>query len=254
MLTKRMYSLLIATIVVFIGTQACQFGKKDKPDNTDQNLTPGVDGVHYNRNSDGVLVSTMEHKNGKRHGLLRTFYEDGKTIEKEIRYIKNKKEGFTKAYYRSGRLKYIVNYKNDKRDGIMKKYYETGILSSEIPYIDGEPQVGLIEYDPNGKKKNILPEIVVEKIDKTKSEKKYIVRFKLSNNRKSVKFKRILFNKDGQVEGESIIPTENGVGELVFELPKGGAINQYIKVRGVYITSLRNPHVMWTELTVEAEF
>jgi hypothetical protein len=246
--------MLIASVFILISIQGCQFVKKEKKEKVEENLTPGVDGVQYKHSKSGILISSIEHKNGKRHGVTRNYYEDGKTIHKEIKYIRGRKEGITRLYYKSGKLYYTVNYKKGKRNGVIKKYYESGIKSTEMTYIDGKPQPGLIEYNTKGKRKKRYPEIVFKEIDKTATENKYILRLSLTNNKRKVDFSRIVFDQEGNKAGEAIVRTINGVGEIEFHLPNGGMIDQRIRIKAVYVTPLRNYYVIYKEKRVKTEW
>jgi antitoxin component YwqK of YwqJK toxin-antitoxin module len=244
----------MASVFVLISIQGCQFVKKEKKEKVEENLTPGVDGVQHKKNKAGILISSIEHKNGKRHGISRFYYEDGKTIHKEIKYIRGRKEGITRLYYKSGKLYYTVNYKKGKRNGLMRKYYESGIQSTEMTYIDGKPQPGLIEYNTKGKRKKLYPKIIFEEIDKTATENKYILRISLTKGKRKVDFSRIVFDQKGNEIGEAIVKTNNGVGKIEFNLPDGGIINQKIKIKAVYITPLRNYYIIYKEKRIKAEW
>ena len=47
-----------------------------------------------------------------------------------------KRDGLEKIYYENGKLKYELNYKNGEPYGNMKLYDETGNLVGEGPYFE----------------------------------------------------------------------------------------------------------------------
>ena len=60
-------------------------------------------------------------------GVVRTYFDDAKTILKEEYFINaGKKEGICKSYHYDGQLESEVNYINDKENGIYKSYHEMG--------------------------------------------------------------------------------------------------------------------------------
>ena len=50
------------------------------------------------------------------------------------------KNGKVKTYYKSGELKYTVNYVDGLKQGEAKVYYESGELASKEYYVDGVKQ------------------------------------------------------------------------------------------------------------------
>lgn len=55
-------------------------------------------------------------RDGKKEGLWKIFYDDGK-LKHEIFYKNDMKEGMFRSYYSSGALRVDTNYKNDELDG-----------------------------------------------------------------------------------------------------------------------------------------
>ena len=125
----------------------------------------------------------------------------------EGEYLKGKKNGIGKEYYKDGKLKFEGEYLNEKRHGIGKEYFPNGKLFSEGEYLNGK-KWNIKEYDKNG---NIINEL--------KNGKGYL---KLYN-----KYNNLIF------EGEFINGIQNGKGKEYYD-------NGILKYEGEYIHGLRN--------------
>ena len=77
------------------------------------------------------------YKNGKKHGIAKRYYENGK-LASEIPYKNGEIHGVAKGYYESGKLASETPYKNGEPHGVVKWYYENGKLMSEFPFENGE--------------------------------------------------------------------------------------------------------------------
>ena len=78
----------------------------------------------------GELYSIVEiDKDGKNHGLLKTFYKTGE-IKSIGNYIHGNKSGIFKTFYKTGQIKAIEKYDNNIWLDTTKFYYINGTLSS----------------------------------------------------------------------------------------------------------------------------
>ncbi len=252
-----MKNILIKLPLLFIAFSfiiSCGFNTNSSSEVETEELSPGVDGVLKKYRKNKTLLSTIEHKDGKRHGISRLYYEDGKTIHNEICYKMGKKHGLTKSFYSDGSLYYTVNYNEGKRDGIMQKYYSEGMLMAEVPYEKGVIMPGLVEYQKTGEQKTIYPKLVFQEIDKTVSEYKYVVRMFFEGKKNGVTFFNYIYDDKGEKIAERYLPVDkNGVAEVVFYLRKGGEIDRKLSIRAEYKTFLGNIYVVQKEKRIKVK-
>ncbi len=230
---------------------ACHYYQSDKSKSAEASSTKVLNGLQKNYRKDKTMLSAINYKDGKRHGISRSYFEDGKTIRNEIIYVNGIKNGLTKSYFRTGKILYTVNYVNGKRDGIMKRYYRSGELMAETPYKNGRIQEGLIEYQKTGKIKMKYPEIIFEEIDNTAFERKYIVKVKLSNDSKNVKFYRIYFDESGNEVSEKRLSENKSFIDVNYYLSRGEVIVDRLKIRAEFKTFLDNTYVIYKEKQIK---
>ena len=252
-MNKKLIAFLFP-ILGMITLSSCQYFKTEEKIIVEEELSPGVDGIQKKYRKNKTLLATIEHRDKKRHGISRSYYDDGKTVHNEIRYNMGTKEGITNSYYRNAQLYYTVKYVEGKRDGILTKYYKTGKLLAEVPYDKGEAKTGLVEYKETGEIKKIYPEILFEEIDKTAFENKYIIRVKLTGGKKNVKFYRILYDRFGSEMGQKNLTDKSGVTEEVFYINEGGYINEKFTIKAVYTTTLYNPYVIYRTKQIKIDW
>ena len=68
-------------------------------------------------------LTIEDYKAGKKVGIWKTFYADGKSLAREVPYTNDKKNGTSKQYYESGKLKVSMQYVNDKAEGKFTSYF-----------------------------------------------------------------------------------------------------------------------------------
>lgn len=106
----------------------------------------------------GKLKTLVNYKQGKKEGISYLYHEDGETVQLEMPYVNDERQGTSKKYYTNGNLYAATPYENDKLHGVRKTYYRNGNLKASIPYRHGYPGTGLQEYFTDGSKKE-LPKI-----------------------------------------------------------------------------------------------
>lgn len=222
--------------------QACtQFSSKPaEPESEKKSFRINDDGdtVLINYRANGTKISEITIKNGTNHGLCINYYENG-NIKNEISYVNGYKNGRVTWNYENGKLYRESEYVNDELEGIQKKYYEDGKLMAEIPYLRGEVQPGTKEYTSDGTLKKIVPEIIIEPIDKMAFENKYLLRISLSKKQKDTKFTRIVEIEGSRHKvGLSVIA---GIAEIPWHVAKGMYIMEKVKIEAEYFTNLGNP-------------
>ena len=71
-----------------------------------------ITGVVYATYEDGSILFECGYKNGKQHGLLKSWYDDGQVLSEC--YLKDGlRHGNIRYWHRNGELDYEENYVND---------------------------------------------------------------------------------------------------------------------------------------------
>lgn len=206
--------------------------KKIKKDETTVHRT------YYEKS--GAIKTEITVKNNKKNGPAKKYYPTGE-LHTLVHYVNSVKEGKTVWYYRNGQAYRVTNYKNNKMDGIRKIYYEDGTLQAEIPYKDGKLQEGTKEYNESGK---LIPndvKINFEEINNLKFDNQFILKMRLSQKSRKVKF----FEERTSEEGTRILaPIKTNVsqtGTIIYNIPKGSNIITVLKIYAEYETKLGHP-------------
>ena len=108
---------------------------------------------------------TYFYRNGLKHGIATSHYEDGK-MEMEITYRKGKKNGEEITFFENGKPQFKKTYNNDVLDGEyiafynngkpqQRSLYEKGQLNGETDYFDRDGNITKIEHYQNGVKHGI---------------------------------------------------------------------------------------------------
>ena len=88
----------------------------------------------------GKLKALAHFKNGKREGLMTSWYKNGRKGETYI--SKNgKRERKTTKWYPSGKKKSTSHYKNVIENGLKKEWDEYGKLTFQGNFVDGNEAV-----------------------------------------------------------------------------------------------------------------
>lgn len=194
--------------------------------------------IHYRKN--GNILSEVIYRNGKKNGLGINYYENG-SVHSEISFKNNQKHGPAKWYYENGEVYSITTYYKDMKHGIAKKYDKKGKLISEIPYQYGELQEGTKEYDTNGKLIDNYPVIVFSTVDRISLNGKFQLKISLSDKRKNVEFKQLVFNQQTNDTLRVYIDTNKGSGNLIFNVAKGTFMMHKLEFIAITKTKRKNP-------------
>lgn len=120
-----------------------------------------------------VKAVVTSYKNGKRSGLLKTFFKSG-TVKSEIAYLDDERSGPARFYYEGGAFKLVgshvnglkhgqwkrfwgngnvweeENYAGGKRHGVFRTFYKNGQLKTWVSAIDGKWQGPEEWFDKDG--------------------------------------------------------------------------------------------------------
>jgi TonB family protein len=83
-------------------------------------------------------------------GLVKDFYPND-TLQSEINFSNNVRQGPAKFYYPNGKLKQELNYTDGKVEGVVKEYYENGNVKDVYTIQDGKRNGPESLFDENGK-------------------------------------------------------------------------------------------------------
>lgn len=220
--------------------------KENKPDAeiATPNVKNGVKKYHFKT---GELKSIVTYKDNKKVGVSETFYKSGEK-QYDIPYVDGMKHGAVKWYYKDGKVYRETEYIKGKKSGFQKKYWENKKLKSQTKYFENLLCLGLKEFNKKGIEKKV-PYVTVEKQNLVSAKNKYILKFRLSNGRKKVKFfigKLIdgkFFPENGG-RGFSELEVKAGVGTMEISVPKGFNIDKTVNIIAVESTVYQNKRLL----------
>lgn len=214
-------------------------------------------GVSKEYRHDGTLENLIHYENNRKNGPAYNYYSDGKAVKIEINYVNGYKHGETKWYYPNGQVYRVTPYVSGKIIGIRSTYYKDGTLQAEIPYLDDQPGIGLVEYTREGKQKKLDAKIIFRERDNISMDNTFTLQLSLSDGSRHVEFFRGRLT-DGQYWNKQLspIPTENGRGTMEFYVSKGTFKMETLNIVAREKTSLGNYLILQREyhLAVEHKF
>lgn len=127
-----------------------------------------------------VLLSETEYKNDKKHGILKSYADEGKLqrstmfyeeIELDGQLLRNVNDGKLEQYAPDGTLQSVNHYKMGKLHGTWLHYFDNGALQSERHYEDNLETGTSVYYEADGKKGLEVSFAIIEENDKKISVK-----------------------------------------------------------------------------------
>ncbi|MCX6326427.1 MAG: hypothetical protein NT144_07235 [Bacteroidia bacterium] len=242
-------SLLIIFVLIFFSGCAGKGGaKKENQTPIDTITVPdtGYTGIKQYM-SGQLLVKEVTFKNGRREGLMKSFYQDGR-VRQTFWYKNNLREDSAKWYYEEGQVFRSTPYKKDTIDGIQKQYYRNGRLKAKLGYIKGLRTPYLEEFTQDGKLVGGYPDLVVNIRDDYRSKGVYRVSLELSDKSTKVKYYRGDF-PNGVFDTTQCkkINTIKGIGYL--DLKKSGSPKTgYIGVIAEILTNYGNNYLIYKKI------
>lgn len=220
-----------------------------------------------------TLTGTGDDGVGEKFTGVRPFYENNR-LDKEVTYVKGKRNGLTKTYYPSGNLKQTFNfvdgrkselatwyyedgkvfrttpYKNDTIHGKQIQYYRSGRLKAEMSYVEGHRLPDLKEYFDNNKQKIIRADIIIKTRDEYTANGKYKIFAELDNKNLGVVFFRGDLT-DGAFNRSNLtkMATSGGVGYLELSLGPNGN-NGYVGIIAEYTTDFGNKNYIYKKVSI----
>lgn len=95
-------------------------------------------GVAIQQSANGVTVSEERYERGRRHGVLRRWFDNGR-LAFASEYRHGRREGETIGWWRNGTVRSFATYKDDRPDGIALQWYRGGERFKQLNYDNGRP-------------------------------------------------------------------------------------------------------------------
>jgi antitoxin component YwqK of YwqJK toxin-antitoxin module len=110
-----------------------------------------LDGVRVQTNQQGYTENIEHYKNDLLDGPKRIYQSGTQFLTEEINYKEGKKHGLYKRNYNNGKPQEVSNYSNGERDGKSTWYFESGEKTAEYHYSNGVINGEVATYFKNGK-------------------------------------------------------------------------------------------------------
>jgi antitoxin component YwqK of YwqJK toxin-antitoxin module len=107
-------------------------------------------GTYYSRHANGVIGEEVEVEEGRRHGVVKMYNEEGQQIV-EAHFFRGNKHGMLTMWYDNGVKRSEVNMQWGMREGVMKVWYEDGSLKIRGYYKEDRLHGTQKKYFPNGR-------------------------------------------------------------------------------------------------------
>jgi len=179
----------------------------------------GFTGIKQYMSGNRLSMETT-FKNGVKDGLTKTYYISGK-LRGTLWYENGLREDSAKWFFEEGQLFRVTPYKRDTVDGIQKQFFRNGKLKALIGYKKGFRSFEFEEFDMEGRKVGGYPELIVNTKDEYNSKGIYTISLRLSDNSTKVKYFRGEFGSGVFDTTNCVkIKTIDGIGNL--DLKKTG--------------------------------
>lgn len=185
----KIFYVLLIFILALLLNPGCKgkTGSGSGNDTTSVSDT-GFTGIKKYMSGNHLAMETT-FKNGVKEGLTKTFYPSGK-VRGTFWYENGLREDSAKWYFEEGQIFRITPYKRDTVDGIQTQYFRSGKLKARIGYKKGFRTFEFEEFDMDGDKVGGYPDMVVNIKDDYNSKGTYSISLSLSDKSKKVKYFR----------------------------------------------------------------
>lgn len=193
--------------------------------------------------SGGHVAMETNFVNGVRQGLTKTFYASGK-LRGTMWYENGLKVDSAKWYFEDGQLFRVTPYKRDTVDGIQLQYFKSGPLKAKIGYRKGLRTFEFEEFDKDRRKVGGYPDLVVSTRDNYAKTGTFTISLELSDKSNKVRYYRGDFS-NGLFDSAHCdkIKTINGTGTL--DLKKTGTQQSgYVDVLASILTFYGNNYLV----------
>lgn len=236
---KNYYSVLLCVI-------SCAIISCDGLINSEKGSNNKKNGIVKQYRAGNILKNEISVKDGKRHGVSKNYYKDGKSVHQLIEYKMGKKHGEAITYYENGSIYQTTPYVEGNIHGVRKKYRQNGELLAEIPYNNGLPCKGLKEYLLDGTVKKQYPKIVFSTKDNLLKDGTFELFAQMSDKSKKVDYYvNGRLTKEGCIAKKvgSLTNYKPGIARLKYNLPPNAYMMEEITIMAVVTTKLGNPYI-----------
>ncbi|MEQ8555375.1 MAG: hypothetical protein RIC06_12470 [Cyclobacteriaceae bacterium] len=231
------FSFKLLLIIAIIG-MSCE---PPKSENKEASIRQKKDGLIKTYDDYGHLQSEINYRGGIKHGKSLLYHDGSDQVMLEMTYREGKRSGIARKFYENGKIYAETPYEDDEVNGIVKLYYRNGHLKAEIPYHQSKNGLGLKEYYTSGELKTYMPEIKV-RLQTFKGQSVYY--FSIENCTEANFYIGSLLNNQYLIEDlpfVEILPKRNGEALYGFpESAKGDIVNVICSCR----TTAKNPYVV----------
>lgn len=109
-------------------------------------------GLYKSFDEDGNVIEMANYKNGMLHGDRNFYFKNG-NLELSEHYEENVITGPYVSYYINGQVELSFDYDNGVVNGLLTKYYENGTVMEEVNMKDNEENGPFKEYYESGQLK-----------------------------------------------------------------------------------------------------
>lgn len=257
----RMFFLLLASALIsceHINNIKSAVSKKVVAENSTQHRLKKKkvrkkDGLVVNRRKDGSLLSELNLKDGKLHGMAKDYYPNG-SLHAQFLYENGVLQGERKWYHENGKIYKITPFTNGEIDGVEKTFHANGKIMAEVPYKANYPGTGLKEYTQDGKVSKKQPSIIIETIDNIARTNNYTIKIRLSDNSKKVQY-YLGDLTDGKYMNDKVIRvvTEGGIGTITYNVLPGHYFMEKLNIVAKQTTSKGNPYIVQKKFNLAIE-
>jgi hypothetical protein len=237
---KLLYGSLIIFLVLLFNPGCKGKSGSDKNPESGNDTTAAADtgftGIKQYMSGGHIAMETT-FKNGVKEGLSKTYYASGK-LRGTLWYENGLREDTAKWFFEEGQIFRTTPYKGDTVDGIQTQYFRNGKLKAVIGYKKGSRTFEFEEYDLEGKKVAAYPDMVVTSKDEYNSKGIYTISVGLSDKSAKVKYYRGDFG-NGLFDSTRCekIKTVNGIGTLYLKktgTPQSGSVDVLAAIMTFY--------------------
>jgi hypothetical protein len=172
------------TLCLFVACKNQSGQNTENGQNAIDSTTNGEKKVFY---PDGKLQYLAEFKNGKANGRVREYTPDGK-LYMDALFADGHRHGKCTHFYKNGNPFEVSNYVNGEKDGEVTKYYDNGNVLATFVCRKNKVQPGLKEFRKDGSEIDNDNTIIINEIDHTALEGKYILKVSLSKPQSNTTF------------------------------------------------------------------
>jgi len=247
------YSILIIVLILISANGGCLNKGNKNSSAKNENLTDtstvadtGFTGIKQYYSSK-LLAREVTFKNGVKHGLMKTYLENGQLYQ-SFWYENGVREDTAKWYFEDGKVFRATPFKNDSMNGTQIQYYRNGKVRAKLNFVNGIRTPYLEEFTSDGKKINDYPDLVIRMKDDLNQNGTYKIFLELTNKTiKATYYKGEYI--DGLFHPKKYKKLNNTETTGYLELKKSGNPgNNYVGIIAEISTALGNKYLVYKKI------